>query len=83
VKILVKEGTAVPRIYVWANREEAPKYGRGINSNGEDTVVVGGLGPGRFRITTSVNMGSPGMKSINEVRELDGTNDLELTLDLR
>jgi hypothetical protein len=83
VKILVKEGTAVPRIYVWANREEAPKYGRGINSNGEDTVVVGGFGPGRFRITTSVNMGSPGMKSINEVRELDGTNDLELTLDLR
>ncbi len=83
VKILVKEGASVPRIAVFATREDSPTYTRLVNSNGEETAVLPGIGPGRFRITAMANMGSPGKQAINEVHDLDGTNDLELTMDLR
>ncbi|HEU4396164.1 MAG TPA: hypothetical protein VFS92_11420, partial [Planctomycetota bacterium] len=85
VKVLVKDGQAVPRIAVFAMREDEPKYNRGMNSNSEAEAVLAGLGPGRFRIQAFPNMGSgPGGKgAISEIHELDGVHDLELTLDLR
>ena len=86
VKILVKDGQAVPRIAVTAWREDEPRYTRWMNSNGEAEAVLGGLGAGRFRIQTMLNTGggAPGGKGmLQETRELDGVNDIELTLDLR
>ena len=86
VKVLVKDGQAVPRIALFAMREDEPKYNRGMNSNSEAEAVLAGLGPGRFRIQAfpNMNMGAPGGKgTLSEVHELDGVHDLELTLDLR
>jgi hypothetical protein len=83
VKVLVKEGTSVPRISVYAMREDAPKYGRQTSSNGEETAVLPGLGRGRFRIVATSMMGTAGKQGLNEIHEVDGVHDLELTLDLR
>ena len=87
VRILVKEGQAVPRVSLFATREGLPGYSRFMNSNGEAEAVLGGLGPGRFRIQSSAIMG-PGTQggargAIAESHEIDGSTDLELTLDLR
>jgi hypothetical protein len=85
LRVLVKEGQAVPRIALGATREEAPRYTRWTNTNGEAEGILAGLGPGRFRISARAVMGGPpgGKASLGEVHEVDGIHDLDLSLDLR
>jgi hypothetical protein len=82
VRILFKEPFVPPRINVWANRLDEPRYYRGLNSNGEDLVLVTGLQAGRYHVTGGVTM-QTGMGMLDEEIELDGANDVERTLDLR
>ena len=87
MKVLVKDGQAIPRIGVFATREGLPSYTRYMNSSGEAEAVLSGLGPGRFRVNVSAIMagGMPGSGkgALQETHEVDGATDLELTLDLR
>ena len=81
LKILVPDGQAVPRVYLFGRRQEEPAYYRGINSDHEAEVVLSGLGPGRFRVRASTITDRRGLPE-REI-ELDGVNDFELELDLR
>lgn len=85
IRVLVKEPFAAPRIHVWASRVGEPRYYRGVNSNGEEVVPVPGLAAGRYRVTGGVTMAMGGGvgQMLNEEIELDGTTDVERTLDLR
>jgi hypothetical protein len=79
----VKEPLAVPRIHVWANRVGEPRYYRGVNSNGEEVVLVPGLQAGRYRVTGGVTMAMGSGRMLNEEIEVDGVTDVERTFDLR
>lgn len=83
IRVLVKEPFAAPRIDVWANRLDEPRYYRGVNSNGESVVVVTGLAAGRYRVTGGVTMAMGSGRMLNEEIEADGATDIERTLDLR
>ncbi len=83
IRVLVREPFAAPRVHVWANRLGEPRYYRGVNSNGEDVVLVPGLAAGRYRVTGGVTMASSPGRMLNEEIEVDGTTDVERTLDLR
>lgn len=90
VRVKGREGTAVPRLSVWAVHQGEPPYQRGTNSpGGEGDVLVTGLGPGRFRVTAAPVMGVLGVGGdgrgfrIDQVVEVDGTNEVVLDLDLR
>jgi hypothetical protein len=83
IRVLVKEPLAVPRIHVWANRVGEPRYYRGVNSNGEEVVLVPGLQAGRYRVTGGVTMAMGSTRMLNEEIEVDGVTDVERTFDLR
>ena len=53
VQILTGAGSDPPRIYVGARHIGEPDYFRSINSNGEGVVELTGLGPRRFKVSTS------------------------------
>ncbi|MEM1452315.1 MAG: sigma-70 family RNA polymerase sigma factor [Planctomycetota bacterium] len=81
IRLLVKEGADPPRISAYASRIDAPKYVRGLNSNGESIVEIVGLGAGRFDLRMGAVMSIE--DRVQEVIEVDGENDVELDLDLR
>ena len=89
VRVLVREGTAAPRVSGWVQREAAPRYlryadaGRETDSGGVE-VLVGGLGAGKFLLQVGPVMGAPGGKgALREEIESDGASEIERTLDLR
>lgn len=81
VHLLVPEGSAPPRIGLFAFAQGEPSYTRGLNSRGEAEVVLAGLGAGRFRVSMGTVM-AHGDTQQREL-ELDGKSDRELELDLR
>ena len=83
--ILVTEGQAHPRIGLRATREGEPSYYRSVSSRGEASVTLTGLGPGRFKLRASGQMGlaGAGRTGLDEVIEVDGQEAIERTLDLR
>ena len=90
VRVKTKEGTAAPRLSVWAVHQGEPAYQRGTNSRGgPEDVLVTGLGAGRFRVTAAPIMGALGVGGdgrglrIDQVLEVDGTGEVVLDLDLR
>ncbi len=85
VRVLVEEGQAAPRLSVWAQADGAPGYSRGLNSGGETDVVLRGLGPGRFSVTSLPIMGGlPPTRVLHEI-EVDGRERSvhQIELDLR
>lgn len=58
-----------------------PAYVRGIGSRGEATVEIPGLGPGRFELEQGPIVNQE-KRVIDEI-EVDGTDDVEVMLDLR
>lgn len=82
VRVLVPEGSDAPRVYVFAERLDAPGYHRSVNSRGEAVVRLEGLGAGRFHVRMRPIMDFTGVVDGQEV-ELDGSTDVELELDLR
>lgn len=90
VRIQVREGAEVPRISAWAQHEGEPPYQRGTDSpGGAGDVLVTGLGPGRFRFTAAPILGVLGVGGassgarIDQVLEVDGTEEKVVELDLR
>lgn len=83
IRVLVNEPLAAPRINVWANRIGEPRYYRGLNSNGEEVVLLTGLAVGRYRVLGGVTMQMGTQRMLNEEIEVDGATDVERTLDLR
>lgn len=78
--VKVKEGQSPPEISLRANKlEPAPTYTRSTDRAGE-RIVLGGLGPGRFRIQAHSHAGTG---YYTEEIEVDGTHDVERTWDLR
>lgn len=85
IRVQVREPFVPPRIHVWANRLDEPRYSRGLNSGGEEWVVVPGLAAGKYTLTGGVTMQmgmGPG-RMLNEEIMVDGASDVERTLDLR
>jgi RNA polymerase sigma-70 factor (ECF subfamily) len=82
LRILVKEGEAVPRVGVSAHGEGNPKYFRWTNTRGESVVELKGLGLGKFRFQVTAQMGAL-PKNIDRTIQADGTGIIEQVLDLR
>ena len=82
VRVLVKEGEAVPRLGLRAQHEGEPGYYRWVNSRGEAVIDLPGLGAGVHRITTHAQMGGLA-KGLDETITVDGTGVVERVLDLR
>lgn len=83
IRVLVREPFAAPRIHVWAQRLDEPRYYRGVNSDGEEVVLVPGLLAGRYRVTGGATMAFGSGRMLNEEIEVDGATDAERALDLR
>jgi len=84
VRILVREPFVAPRIVLWAIHQGNPQFTRGLNSSGESEVVATGLIPGRYRITAGEIMGFQGAGGARIDKTIEvGTEDVEMTLDLR
>ncbi|MBK7645349.1 MAG: hypothetical protein IPJ19_20315 [Planctomycetes bacterium] len=73
----VKEGQAAARIYISAQREQAPALFRDLNSNGETTAVLSGLEAGTYRVSYGAIMDG---KNSERQLEIDGVSDVELEL---
>jgi len=76
----VKDGQSPPRVYVWLHALSEPRYVRGTNSD-QAEVVVSGLGAGRYSVTARPQAGGAG--AFSEEIEVDGTNTVDRTIDLR
>jgi RNA polymerase sigma factor (sigma-70 family) len=72
VKALVPDGAAAPRLSVWVRPTEPPLYSRGLNSNGETEVVLGGIGPGRHRVVAMPVMGARAGQQVQLEMDFDG-----------
>jgi RNA polymerase sigma-70 factor (ECF subfamily) len=81
VNVLVGAGDPPPRIYVNAKSRGEPSYYRGINSGGEAIVVLTGLARGVFDVHVKSIM--DGKQLPDRTVEVDGVNDVDLTVDLR
>ena len=79
IHVKVKEGQSPSRMHLWATPVDQPAYTRGTDATGE-TVILSGLGKGRFRVSGGFYAGTGG---IQEEIEFDGKNDIERTIDLR
>ena len=77
--VKVKEGQSPPRMSLFVTAENKPTYSR--RTDGAGTLVVEGIGKGRFRVDGNSYGGSAAR--INEVIEFDGENDVEREIDLR
>jgi hypothetical protein len=85
VKALVREGGVAPRLSVWVKSLEPPIYTRGLNSEGETEVFLGGLGPGRHRVMVLPVMEAGSGKRVQLEIEVDGDPSTveQIELDLR
>lgn len=81
VKVLVNDGEATPSISITAQATREPRSHRWLNSRGEADPVLPGLGAGEYEVRAQVML----MVETRLTRRLvlDGTTDVELTLDLR
>jgi hypothetical protein len=79
VRVPVVPDQAAPRIFVSAMKVGAPAYFRSLNSDGENEVVLAGLGPGRFQLSLSTVM--PFQAPTRREIELDGRSELVLDFD--
>jgi hypothetical protein len=80
VRVLAKAGESPPRLYVSAKNRGEPSYYRDINSEGEETIVLSGLGRGTFDV--HIGLIGAGFDPDRTV-DVDGTSDVELTYDAR
>lgn len=80
VHVLVKAGESPPRLYVSAKSRGEPSYYRDINSEGEETIVLSGLGHGTFDV--HIGLVGAGFDPDRTI-DVDGTSDVELTYDAR
>jgi len=78
--VKVKEGQSPSRVHLTARRAGEPAYARHTDAIGT-TIVLSGLGPGRFRIQGGFYAGTGG--GFDEEITFDGKNDVERTIDLR
>jgi hypothetical protein len=85
IKCLLKDGSAAPRLAIWAHRMAEPMYSRGLNSGGGSEIDLRGLGPGKFTVNVIPMMGSGQPSQHKYEFELDGNAQTieEITLDLR
>jgi hypothetical protein len=81
IRVLVAEGTSVPRLSASGFREVEPAYYRHMNSDGESEVVLPGFGPGTFRVRYSAFMTERG--TVERELVFDGKTDVTVDLDLR
>jgi hypothetical protein len=78
VRFRVKQGSTVPRVSLWAQREAAPSYLRTVTSRGgADDLLLPGLGPGRFRIQVAPMMGG-GPYTLERTLDVTGTGEIVL-----
>jgi len=81
VRVLVKDGFAAPSVYVWATHVGEPSYARNTQTGGgTEEFVLPGLGSGRFDVYCG---GLHLTRGLHQEIEVDGTNEVLLTLDLR
>jgi hypothetical protein len=78
--ILLPEGRAAPRAFVWARRQMEPEYARRMDFQGT-SAVLGGLGPGRWKIQVGTHMGV-GLDHIETV-DLNEGEEQRITIDAR
>jgi len=85
VDVDVREPFVAPRIYAWVERLDEPRHARSVNSRGEESVVVKGLLPGRYRVRAAPHMGSfvPGRTGIDEEVVIEEGGRVELELSIR
>jgi hypothetical protein len=80
VRVLWNEGGQPPPVIVQASRRDVPRYHRVVEATPDPFVTLTGLGPGRFSVTTL----DKGARRREEAElEVDGTSDVDMTLDLR
>lgn len=80
VKLLVKPGSDPPRIYARALRDTEPAIQRQRNSGGEAEPLLTGLGPGRYSVSLAM---AGSFDRVEREIEVDGSNTVELVMDLR
>ncbi|MBI5431819.1 MAG: sigma-70 family RNA polymerase sigma factor [Planctomycetes bacterium] len=81
VKVLVNDCEAAPSISITAHATGEPRSTRWLNSRGEAEPVLPGLGVGEYDVRAGVMLQVESRVTRRLV--LDGTTDVELTLDLR
>lgn len=79
VRVLGGSGTATPHVYVSAHKTSEPTVLRDRNANGEELVVVTGIGAGSYTVRMSIGERHPVERTI----EFDGTSDVEIDFDVR
>lgn len=79
VRVLHAPGTTVPHVYVSAHKKAEPALLRDVNADGEDLVVVSGLGAGSYSVRMSLDEREPVERTI----EFDGQTDVDIDFDVR
>jgi hypothetical protein len=80
VRVLWTVGAVPPPVIVSASRVDVPRYYRVAEAVPDPFVTLTGLGPGRFRVTT---LDKGARRRVEAELVVDGTNDVDMTLDLR
>ncbi len=81
VRILGRQGETVPELTIVARALSAPVYRRSVRTGGAGEAVVAGLGAGAFQVAAFER--HTGLKVWSRRIDADGTNDLQLEIDLR
>jgi len=79
VRILGGSGSATPHVYVSVHKKSEPTLLRDRSANGEELVLVTGIGAGSYTVHMSIGEREPVERTI----EFDGTSDVDIDFDVR
>jgi hypothetical protein len=81
VTLLVREGQDFPRADVTATSLGKPVYSRHATARGKETILLPGLGPGKFRVEVRAGdiFGAPIVREVTST----GEGEIPLLVDLR